>query len=48
MDESYFSRLALNIEASQLIFCANQLTGFYMRAILAFNELSKQLDKRNI
>ena len=30
-----------HIETSQLIFCANQLTGFYMRATLAFNVLIK-------
>ena len=29
-------------ETSQLIFCANQLTGFYMRATLAFNRLIKE------
>ena len=28
-----------HIETSQLICTANQLTGFYMRATLAFNEL---------
>ena len=27
------------IKSSQLICCANQLTGFYMRAALAFNGL---------
>ena len=27
------------METSQLICCANQLTGFYMRATLALNEL---------
>ena len=31
------------IETSQLIRCANQLTGFYMNAKLAFNELSQQM-----
>ena len=30
------------IEISQLICCANQLTGFYMTATLAFNELSTE------
>ena len=29
-----------HIETSQLICCANQLTGFCMRATLAFNGLS--------
>ena len=29
----------LNASANQLICCANQLTGFYMRATKAFNEL---------
>ena len=29
------------IETSQLIWRANQLTGFYMMATLAFNELTK-------
>ena len=29
-----------HIETSQLICCANQLTGFYMRATLALNELN--------
>ena len=33
-----------HIETSQLIFKTNQLTGFYMRAILAFNGLIKFLD----
>ena len=28
-----------HIETSQLFCCANQLTGFYMRATLAFNGL---------
>ena len=28
-----------HIEISQLIFSANQLNGFYLMAILAFNEL---------
>ena len=32
-----------HIETSQLICCANQLTGFYMRARLAFNELTYYL-----
>ena len=32
-----------HIETSQLIFTANQLTGFYMRAALALNELNKKL-----
>ena len=27
------------METSQLICCANQLTGFYMKAALAFNRL---------
>ena len=30
-----------HIETSQLICCANQLTGFYMRATLAFNGLKE-------
>ena len=30
------------IENRQLICCANQLTGFYMRATLAFTGLSKK------
>ena len=30
----------LHIETSQLICAANQLTGFYMRATLAFNGLT--------
>ena len=29
-----------HIETSQLICCANQLTGIYMRATLAFNGLT--------
>ena len=29
------------MEPSQLICCANHLTGFYMRATLALNELTK-------
>ena len=29
-----------HIEASQLICCANQLTGFYIRATVAFNGLT--------
>ena len=29
-----------HIETSQLICCANKLTGFYMRATLAFNGLT--------
>ena len=29
-----------HIETSQLICCANQLTGFYMRATLTFNGLT--------
>ena len=29
-----------HIETSQLIYCANQLTGFYMRATLALNGLN--------
>ena len=29
----------IDIETSQLVCCANQLTGFYMRATLAFNGL---------
>ena len=29
-----------HIETSQLIFCANQLTGFYMRVTLATNGLN--------
>ena len=33
-----------HIETSQLICCANQLTGFYMRATLALNELNFQWD----
>ena len=32
------------IGTSQLIYCANQLTGFYMRATLAFNGLSELLN----
>ena len=31
------------IETSQLICCANQLTGFYMRATLALNSLNTVL-----
>ena len=34
-----------HIETSQLICCANQLTGFYMRATLAFNGLMSCLHK---
>ena len=30
-----------HIETSQLIFCANQLTGFYMRVTLATNGLNR-------
>ena len=30
-----------HIETSQLVCCENQLTGFYMRAALAFNGLRK-------
>ena len=33
----------LHIEIIQLIFCANQLTGFYTRATLAFNGLNTPL-----
>ena len=32
-----------HIENSQLICCANQLTGFYIRATLALNELNYRL-----
>ena len=32
-----------HIETSQLIYCANQLTGFYMRATLALNGLKANL-----
>ena len=32
-----------HIETSHLICCANQLTGFYMRATLGLNGLSLQL-----
>ena len=28
-----------HIETSQMIYCANQLTGFYMRATMALNGL---------
>ena len=31
-----------HIETSQLICSANQMTGFYMMATLAFNELNKK------
>ena len=34
-----------HIEISQLICFANQLTGFYMMATLAFNELKVTLTK---
>ena len=34
-----FMRLTLHTESSQLICYANQLTGFYMSATLAFNGL---------
>ena len=34
-----------HIETSQLICTANQLTGFYMRATLAFNELMQEANK---
>ena len=33
-----------HIETSQLICTTNQLTGFYMRATLAFNELMAKYD----
>ena len=36
--------LSLILKTSQLICSANQLTGFYMRTILAFNELSLSRD----
>ena len=37
-----------HIETSQLIFTANQLTGFYMRATLALNGLKLiQTDERH-
>ena len=32
-------RCCPHVETSQLICCANQLTGFYMRATLSFNGL---------
>ena len=35
------SLLSPHIETSQLVCCVNQLTGFYMRATLAFNGLQK-------
>ena len=34
------------METSQLNCSANQLTGFYMMAVLAFKELSMQIMKR--
>ena len=34
------ANVALNIETSQLICTANQLSGFYMRATLSFNGLN--------
>ena len=34
------SQCCPHIETSQLIYCANQLIGFYMRATLALNGLS--------
>ena len=37
--------VALILETSQLICCAKQLTGFYMRATVTFNELKKTSGK---
>ena len=34
------NKCCFHTETSQLICCANQLTGFYMRAILALNGLN--------
>ena len=36
---TYKRRIYYHIETSQLICSANQLTGFYMMATLAFNQL---------
>ena len=38
---SYTKNIGETSQLSQLICCASQLTGFYMRAILTFNGLSK-------
>ena len=35
------------METSQLVFTANQLTGFYMRATLALNGLSLVINKEH-
>ena len=37
--DSLNAKVAIYIETSQMIFFANQLTGFYIMATLAFNEL---------
>ena len=37
------SQFCPNIETSQLICCANRLTGFYMRATLTLNGLNKKI-----
>ena len=40
------AKVVIIIESSQLICSANQLTGFYMMAVLAFNELKKIIKKQ--
>ena len=37
-----------HIENSQLTCCANQLTGFYVRARLAFNVLTRNVAQKEI
>ena len=46
--QSLFNPLSANfalIETSQLIFTANQLTGFYMRATLALNGFKRKSEE---
>ena len=38
----------LHVETCHLICTANQMTGFYIRAILAFNGLNKHFETRII
>ena len=40
MKLTHYMPVLPSIETSQLICCANQLTGFYMRVTLAFNRLN--------